>query len=118
MQSTYRDLLLEALDHHDRLLLMCASGDLLFPAFLERYDNFYWSYALDGHDSDSARRKELESLTRRIAPHRMVAESVLGKIHLGGDLSTQEPLRIDRVDAIDAVNRIREITRTMLAANG
>ena len=45
--------LVAALDHHDELVRLCAAGGLEFWDFCAAYDNFYWAYALDGHESDS-----------------------------------------------------------------
>ena len=69
-----------ALDHHDALVRRCASGELPFWDFCAVYDNFYWTYALDGHESDPAGLAVLEKLAGRIAPHRELAETVLAHV--------------------------------------
>jgi hypothetical protein len=72
--------LIAALDHHDELVRLCAAGRLLFWDFCAAYDNFYWAYALDGHESDPAGQAVLESLAARIAPHQELAETVLAHV--------------------------------------
>jgi hypothetical protein len=69
--------LVAALDHHDELVRLCASERLSFWDFCAAYDNFYWTYALDGHKSDPAGLAVLDKLAARIAPHRELAEAVL-----------------------------------------
>jgi hypothetical protein len=72
--------LVAALDHHDGLLRRCAAGTLSFQDFCAAYDNFYWAYALDGHESDPAGLAALDKLAARIAPHKRLAETVLAHV--------------------------------------
>ncbi len=44
--------LLSTLEKHDQLIDDCASERISFSEFLEKYDTFYLTYALDGHESD------------------------------------------------------------------
>jgi len=72
--------LVAALDRHDEIVRLCAAERLTFWDFCAAYDNFYWSYALDGHESDSAGRAVLDKLATRIAPHQELAETVLAHV--------------------------------------
>ncbi|MFC5571602.1 hypothetical protein ACFPN1_16225 [Lysobacter yangpyeongensis] len=72
--------LIAALDHHDELVRLCAAGRLSFWDFCAAYDNFYWAYALDGHESDPDGQAVLDKLADRIAPHRDLAETVLANV--------------------------------------
>lgn len=72
--------LIAALDHHDELALLCADGRLPFWDFCAAYDNFYWTFALDGHESDPFGLAVLDKLADRIAPHRGLAETVLAYV--------------------------------------
>ena len=72
--------LVAALDRHDELLRLCAAGRLPFWDFCAAYDNFYWRYALDGHEADPAGQALLDKLAVRIAPHRELAERVLASV--------------------------------------
>jgi len=69
--------LVAALDHHDELVRLCAAGHLPFWDFCAAYDNFYWAYALDGHESDPAGQAVLDKFAARIAPHRELADTIL-----------------------------------------
>jgi hypothetical protein len=70
--------LLALLDCHDRLVKSCLSGDISIEQFLEHYDNFPLSYAMDGHESSEAERALLESHRERVQFHFGVLESLRG----------------------------------------
>ena len=72
--------LVAALDHHDELVRLCADGRLSFWDFCTAYDNFYWTYALDGDESDPAGQAVLNKLAARIAPHQELADTVLAHV--------------------------------------
>ena len=72
--------LVAALDRHDELVRLCAAGRLPFWDFCAAYDNFYWAYALDGHEADQAGLAVLDKLAARIALHRHLAETVLAHV--------------------------------------
>lgn len=72
--------LVAALDHHDELVRRCADGRLSFWDFCAAYDNFYWTYALDGLGSDPAGRALLDKLAARIVPHQALAETILAHV--------------------------------------
>jgi hypothetical protein len=68
--------LIAALNEHDEYVRALATGRLSLNEFLERYDNFYWAFALDGHESEPG-DAVLAALAARIEPHRRIAEEVL-----------------------------------------
>ena len=69
-----------ALDTHDALVAECAAGRTPFDEFLRQYSNFYWCYALDGHEADDAGRELLRLRADRIELHRQIAEVVLARV--------------------------------------
>jgi len=69
--------LLSTLDKYDQLVRDVVSGRLSFSGFLTEYDNFYMSYALDGHESGPEDRVLLSRHEDRIAVHREIWETVL-----------------------------------------
>jgi hypothetical protein len=102
--------LLAALDLHDDLVVGFASGQLSLENFLRKYDNFYWTHALDGHESDEAGVQLLESHARRIEPHRRIAEDVLAKLIL-----VPSPAAADRIDPAQAESLLRDIAKSISA---
>ena len=101
-----------ALDQHDQLLRGVAAGHLSISQFLEKYDNFYWTYALDGHEQELA-LGVLNALASRIEPHRRVAEEVLAVL-TSDSLASQPPYQsAGRIGLQEASARLRQIAQDM-----
>ena len=101
--------LVAALDHHDELVRRCAAGHLEFWDFCAAYDNFYWSYALDGHESDASGQVILAKLVQRIAPHQALAESVLAKVCSDTDADNGSYGKAGRFGPDEAVTRLKAV---------
>ena len=99
--------LVAALDRHDKLLRQCADGRLSFWDFCAAYDNFYWSYALDGHESDPAGVAVLGELAARIAPHQELAETVLAHVCSDTDAANGSYGKTGRFGPEEAVVRLK-----------
>ena len=109
--------LISALDKHDELLRCVAAGRLGIVDFLAQYDNFYWSYALDGHESEPD-AAALAALANRIAPHRRVAEEVLAVLVAEPSASQPAYISAGRIGPTEAVDRLRLIARALPAGGG
>lgn len=99
--------LLAALDRGDRLLRECAAGRLTFQDFCAGYDGVYWSFALDGHESDQAGNALLARYASRIAPHRMVAETILANVCSDADAARESYRMAGRFGSTEALARLR-----------
>mgnify|MGYP001473383453 CR=1 FL=1 len=97
------------LDRCDELVRLCAAGELSFKDFLAGYANFYWAYALDGHESDPAGLAVIAKLADRIAPHQVVAETVLAKICSDADAAKESYRSAGRIDSMEAVARLKVV---------
>jgi hypothetical protein len=104
----------EALDRHDELLCQCARGDLPFWDFNEKYGNFYWAYALDGHESDAEEKALLKKHQNRIEPHRIVQEEILSGVCSDEDATKEQYRKAGRISSREAVLRIAEIVTAYL----
>lgn len=104
-----------ALDHHDALVRQCAAGALSFGAFCAAYDNFYWAYALDGHESDAAGQALLGRLAARIAPHRALAEAVLAHVHRETPKTHASDGKAGRLGTEEAMERLKPIAAGLLS---
>jgi hypothetical protein len=109
--------LLSTLEKHARLIDDCASERISFSGFLEKYDTFYMTYALDGHESDRDERTLFETYENRIAPHREVWERIIG----GGlcadeDAEKESYIQANRFGSDEGLKRLKEINRKLLAA--
>lgn len=95
--------LVAALIRGDELVRRCAAGELSLSEFFAAYDNLYWSFPLDGHESDPAGLAVLAKYSDRVAPHRAIAETILAKVaadaHAGSD-SYREDGRIGTTEAL------------------
>ena len=99
--------LIAALDRSDELVRLCASGQLSFSEFCGNYDNFFWSYALDGHEAGPAGLAVLAKYAKRIAPHRAVAEDILAKVCSDADAATEAYSSSGRFGSAQAVVRLK-----------
>ena len=70
--------LIALLDCHDRLVKSCLVGDISIEQFVEHYDNFPVSFALDGHQSSDEERALLERFQDRVQYHFGVVECLRG----------------------------------------
>lgn len=97
------------LDRCDELVRLCAAGELSFDDFRAGYANFYWSYALDGHESEPAGLALLARFADRIAPHQFVAETVLAKVFSGTDAATESYRSAGRIGSMEAIARLKVV---------
>ena len=104
--------LIVALDAHDCLLVDVALGRLSLSQFVEQYDNFYWAYALDGHEAEPG-DTVLSALSSRIEPHRRVAEEVLAALASESDALRASYRASGRIGAAEALARLKLIARTL-----
>jgi hypothetical protein len=108
MFNTESDLL-TAVSHHDDLVRQCVAGYLSFEQFLEKYDDFYWAHALDGHESDDEERALLTKHEDRIRPHRIIAEEILGQVCSNEDAQREIYREAGRFGPAEAVVRLGRI---------
>ncbi len=99
--------LLVALDRCDDLIRACASGRLSFADFRAEYNDFYWSFVLDGHESDQAGQAVLARYASRIAPHQTVAETILAKICSDTDAAHESYYAVGHFGSTEAVARLK-----------
>ena len=104
--------LIAALDRHDELLRGIVAGRMNLSAFLEHYDNFYWSYALDGHEPYPS-GAVLAGLAARITPHRLVAEDVLAVLAPENFAGEPSYVLAGRIGHIEALARLTIIARAL-----
>ena len=109
--------LLSTLEKHDQLIDDCVSERISFSEFLEKYDTFYMTYALDGHESDLEEQTLFETYEIRIAPHREVWDRIIG----GGlcadeDAQKESYIQANRFGSVEGLKRLKEIYEKFLTA--
>ena len=101
--------LTRALDDRERLIRDCVANALPFSDFVARYDNFFHSWALDGHEATYEEKKLIEKYVRRIALHQRVAVEVLDSVCSDEDAGKSSYIAAGRFGASEAVLRLRKI---------
>lgn len=99
-----RDELVEALTDATALVVSVGNGEISPGEFLEAYGSFYYSYALDGHESHPEERL-LNELHWAIEFHRKIQEEVLNRVNLRGARDRESLNRIGRIDLEQAGTR-------------
>lgn len=105
--------LIAVLDRGDQLVRQCASGRLSFEDFCAKYNNLYWSHALDGHESDQSGLTVLAKHAVRIAPHRTVAEAILAKVCSDSDAARASYRAAGRFGSTEAVTRLKLVATAL-----
>ena len=101
--------IIEKLDLHDQLVMDCAAGKLEFWKFCEAYNNFFYFYALDGHEADDEELALLHKFEERILFHEQVTEEVLGKVCSDEDAQKPEYIKCGRFGSKTAVEKLAVI---------
>jgi hypothetical protein len=101
--------LIEYLDKHDDLVRKCAGNLLPFWDFVEKYNNFYWYCALDGHESDEEERDLLVKYENRILPHREIAETILHGVCSDEDAKKEIYQKANRFGSDVAVLMLKKV---------
>jgi hypothetical protein len=109
--------LLRLLDAHDSLVQQCVSGGLSLDEFLSQYDNFPFTYALDGHESGLEEKEVLGRHASRISFHFGVMSSLSG---LCSDEEARNPLFIKagRFPPSVALQRLKSFAQAYVHSDG
>ena len=100
---------LNLIENHDQLIQDCASGQISFDEFLRQYNNFYYYYALDGHESIENERALFERHENRIKPHAELASEILSNVCSNDDAVKQSYLDAGGFGSEEASRRIKEL---------
>lgn len=101
--------LLAKVSQHDELVRQCVRGELSFDEFCERYNDFYASYALDGHESDDEERALLLQHEHRLEPHRLIAEDILCRVCSDADAVLDSYQSARRFGSAEATRRLADV---------
>jgi hypothetical protein len=103
--------LVKTLDCHDSLLKSCASGNLSFSDFLEKYNDFSMYYALDGHESDEEEKIILAKHASRIAVHFRVWDEILTGLCSDEHATDPQYIKCGRFGSHEGILRLQKIVR-------
>ena len=110
--------MLEVLDAQDQLVLRCAAGRIRFWDFCDQNHDFYWYYALDGHESDESEKLLLLKHKRRIEPHRIIAEEILSTVCKDEDMKNPLYIQAGRFGSDVALEKLRQVAKEHLKWSG
>lgn len=105
--------MLSTIERHNQIIRACISGEITFQEFLSHYYDFYYYYALDGHESDLEERALIEKHENRILLHRKVCEMLSG-LCSDEDAMKDSYIQANRFGSEEALRRLKEITENYL----
>ncbi|MGH7702424.1 MAG: hypothetical protein ACREMO_04985 [Gemmatimonadales bacterium] len=101
--------LLTALREASELVEAAAAGQMSIPAFIERYQNFYYAAALDGHEEEPELLDLIRSNPEFVRIHEETQREVVNATYLG-PVQDPESLRSGgRITVEEAEARLRTI---------
>jgi hypothetical protein len=102
--------LLATVARYSAMVQQCIVGQLSFQDFCELYDNFFMSYALDGHESDEEERLLLAKYDSLIEPHRRITSEILANMCSDRDAELESYKGAGRFGSAQALERLRNVT--------
>lgn len=102
--------MLEIIEQKNQILCRSLLGEITFNEFLDKYEDFYDHYALDGHESDLEERELLEKHEDKIALHREISE-VLNGLCSDEDAVKEIYKKADRFGSEEGLKRLKEISK-------
>lgn len=103
--------LLQALRDATVLIARTIDGDLPVQAFIEKYGNFYYYEALDGHEEDAPGKRLLSKYRKLISLHEAVQTSVVDLTYVGPDEQLQQYLDAGRITVGEAAIRLKRLAQ-------
>ena len=94
------------------LIIQAAEGIFAISDFVEKYDNFYYFEALNGHEEDEHGRFLLCQYSEVIAAHEKVQTTIVDLLFLGPDEEREQYLKAGRIGPKQAKERLNEIVVT------
>lgn len=101
--------LVEQLNLHENLLAECANGSIDFSSFIKHYNNFYYYFALDGHESDPEELVLLEKYENRIELHKRATLEILNNVCSDEYANDPEYLKSGRFGSKTAVEKLKKL---------
>ena len=103
--------LIEKLEAYEGFIVSCAQGEIDLNQFLTEYDNFYFRFALDGHESDEEEKALLSKYASRITLHEVLANEILGKLCSENDAQKQSFIKSGRLGPFQVVQALQDLVK-------
>jgi len=101
--------LIEQLNTHKNLAIDCANQKLEFWQFVKLYDNFYHSYAFDGHETNSVNHKVHQKYSREIEFHKAIYNQVLSVVCSDSDANNLAYIKAGRISSAKAQEILKQL---------
>lgn len=79
--------------------------------FVDGYNNFYYEWALDGHEADEEGKRCLLKYGGLISFHEIVQTEIVDLVYLGNESRKAEFQAVGRMAPSEAANRISALTK-------
>ncbi|WP_139357128.1 hypothetical protein [Leptospira alexanderi] len=99
--------LINALKTHEKHIDDLLNKHISFNDFLNIYNYFYFTYALDGHEGDSEFQNLLRKFNDKIEFHRIICEDILFMLCGDEDSKSDEYKKAGRINSIEAIEKIK-----------
>jgi hypothetical protein len=109
MFESENDLLL-TIERHNSIIRECVSEVISFEEFLNKYHDFYFYYALDGHESDEEEQQLLEKHKNKIEPHFRLIEELQGLCD-DEEAEKESYILANRFGSNEGLRRLKEISK-------
>ncbi len=97
----YRDNIILTLLEKTLLINDAIHQNICISELVDKYDNFYYFEALDGHEADETQKSILKELAPYVQLHRDIQNKVFDRLYIGDGLSDKHLKSIGRL-ALDS----------------
>lgn len=103
--------LLERLQEATKLAVEAADEAIPLPAFIERYGNFYYSSALDGHEDDPGVEAIIRAQQELVRLHKEIQQHVIDALYQGPIHDAEALRQAGRIGSEEALQRLKSIVK-------
>jgi hypothetical protein len=110
--TSQEEVLNNQLNIHENLANDCANEKLEFWEFIKIYNNFYHSYALDGHESDGFEHELLKKYSTKIEFHQAIYDKVISVVCSDEDANNLTYIKAGRINSIEAQRVLKQLCKS------
>ena len=93
------------------LVQQAASGELTIQDFIQKYNNFYYYNALDGHEADESTLDLFKKFSELIELHRIIQTEIVNLVFFDNQTDSTQYLDAGRLTPDMAKKRIEVIVK-------
>lgn len=108
-RASFKETMRTGLRDATLLVSRALSGDITLKELRDRYENFYYDYALDGHEADEGELLVLNELSDPIRFHEKIQTEVLDPVCFEEGEKLDAYLKAGRISETDALQRLKAL---------